>query len=157
MRRRWKLLIAFIVLCAGAVLILATVFNEAYRIKRSFPDAQVTPSHRFGPVFALWDLASFIVPGDFVSPIDRADVTIQSAGRPVDIGKLLQFRVSYVRILDSQIVNYDTLLRDEDLSISIMMDNPTFLDASPEDIKNLDGEKVMDAVTMEEVYWFGNV
>jgi hypothetical protein len=37
-----------------------------------------------------------------------------------------------------------------------MMRNPVFLEASPEDITNLDGEKVIDDVTFEEVYWFGN-
>jgi hypothetical protein len=157
MRRRWKLLIAGVGLLAAGELILATALNEAYHIKRSFPDARVFPSHRFGPVFSPWDFASFVVPGDFISPIDHADVSIESASEPVDIAKLLEFRVSYVRIIDCEIVNFDALLRDEDINISIMMSNPTFLDASPEELKNLEEDKVMNDVTMEEEYWFGHV
>ena len=160
MRKKQKLLLAMTLLGSGGFLlvgaVLGTKYNEAHRIKRVCPEARVWPSHRFGPIFHIWDFASIFVFGDFISPIDRADVTIQSAREPVDIGKLLQLRVNYVIILDSEIVNYDALLRDENLTISIMMRNPVFLEASPEDITNLDGEKSIDDVTLEEVYWFGN-
>jgi hypothetical protein len=154
MKTKWKLLLALIVLGGVAVLILATSFNEAYRIKRSFPEARSYPSHRISPFFSLWDLV--VVPGDFVPPIDYAAVSIRSASNPVNISQLLEFRVQYITIFDSDITGYESLLRDPHRGIPIMMSNPRFLNASPEDLIIIDKQKVYDEVTGNYVYWFGN-
>ena len=152
MKKRWKLLLALIVLGGGAELILATSYNEAYRIKRSFPEARAYPSYRISPVLSLWDLV--VVPGDFVSPIDYADVSITSASNSVNISELLTFRVSYVRIFDSDITGYESLLRDPHNGIPIMMSEPRFLDASPDELMIIEKHKFYDEVTGKYVYWF---
>ncbi len=151
------MLIAFVVLCAAGDLILATVYNEAFHIKRAFPEARVGPSHRFSPVFSAWDFVSIIVPGDYVSPIDHATVTVRASSEPVDVAKLLRFRVGSIHIDDSEIANSGLLLRGHEPNIPIRISNPTFLGASPDELKILEKRKVYDEFSGTEVYWFGNV
>ena len=157
MRRRHKVIATLVVLPFAIFLLLATVFNEAFNIKRACPQAHVSPSHRFGPVFSVWDLFGALVPGDYISPVDRANIAIQASEAPVDLAKLLGFRVSYIQIFDSEIENYRELLTGHEPAIPINLVNPTFLGASPEELKLLDKHKKYDEVSGREVYWFGSV
>ena len=157
MRRRRKVLVGFLVLPVATFLLLATIFNEAFLIKRACPKAQVTASHRFTLVLSLWDLFGFLVPGDYVSPIDHAEVAISGSEIPVDLRKLLSFRVTHIQIVDSEIMNFDGLLTGHEPNIPINLVNPTFLGASAEDLKLLDKHKVLDEDSGKDVYRFGSV
>jgi len=157
MKRRHKAIIALLALPFAAFLVLATFFNEAFNIKRAYPKAHVSASHRFGPVLSLWDLFGALVPGDYIAPVDHANIAIQASEKPVDIAKLLGFRVGYIQIFDSEIENFDGLLTGHKPNIPINLVNPTFLGASPEELLILDKHKVYDEVSNRYVYWFGSV
>ena len=157
MRKRRKMLIGLLVLPITTFLMMATFFNEAFLIKRAFPKANVIASDRFTQVLSLWDLFGFLVPGDYVSPIDHAEVAINGSGMPVDMAKLLSFRVVYVQIVDSEIMNYDELLTGHEPNIPITLVNPTFLGASPEDLQRLNKHKDFDEASGKDVYQFGSV
>lgn len=157
MTRRRQLLVGLLLLPVATSLLMATFFNEAFLIKRAFPNAHVTTSHRFTQVLSQWDLFGFLVPGDYVSPIDHAEVAINGSARPVDMAKLLRFRVTYVQIVDSEIMNFDELLTGHEPNIPINLVNPTFLEASPEDLQRLDKHKDFDEESGKDVYRFGSV
>ena len=157
MRRRHKVLFSLLVLPVATFLLLATIFNEAFLIQRAWPKAQVTTSHRFTQVLSPWDWFGFLVPGDYVSPIDHAEVAISGSKTPVDMRKLLSFRVTHVQIVDSEIVNFDGLLTGHEPNVPITLVNPTFLGASPEALKLLDKHKVPDPDSGKDVYQFGSV
>lgn len=138
-------------------LLLATIFNEAFNIKRTYPQAHVSASHRFSPVFSLWDLFGFLVPGDYVSPIDCADVAINRSGKPIDLAKLLSFRVSYIQIVDSEIGDFDVLINGHEPNIPIELINPVFPGASPQDLEKLEKHKRPYKVSGKTIYFFGSV
>lgn len=157
MRRRHKVLIGLLVMVVTAFLVLATSSNEAYRIKRAYPSAQVAPSHRYSPVFSLWDLFGFMVPGDYVSPIDHAEVRINGSENPVDVSKLLGFRVTAIQIVDSEVTSFDVLLKGHEPNIPIELINPVFPGASPQDLENLEKHKKPYKVSGRTIYFFGSV
>lgn len=154
MRRRWKILIAIILLFVSSSVILSTACNEAHSIRRVFPEARVDPAHRFSPVFSGWDLASLVVVGDYVSPIDSASVVIRGSSEPVNLAKLLKFRVSVIYIYDSEIADFETLLNGHQPNVPIMLVNPSFPEATDEDLNLLEAAKAHH--DGEELYWFGS-
>lgn len=151
------MLVGLLVLPAATFMLMATAFNEAFLIKRACPEAHVTASHRFNQVLSHWDLFGFFVLGDYVSPIDHAEVSISGSKSPVDLARLLSFRVTYVQIVDSEIMNFDELLTGHEPNIPISLVNPTFLRASPEDLRLLERHKIYDEALDKEVYRFGTV
>jgi len=146
-----------LVLPFATYVVLVTMFNEAFHIKRAFPKAQVSPSHRFTQVLSLWDLFGALVPGDYVSPIDNAEVIINRSEKPVDVSKLLGFRVTGIQISDSEVVNFYVLLNGHEPNIPINLINPVFPGASPQDLQNLEEHKKHDVVSGKTRYFFGSV
>ena len=156
-RIRRKVIIGLLSLPCATILLLSTIFNEAFKIKRAYPQAQVSVSHRFGPVFSLWDVFGFLVPGDYVSPIDFANVAIKGSRKPIDLAKLLSFQVAYVQIVDSEIADFEILLKGHEPNIPIELINPVFPGASPQDLENLEKHKRPYKVSGMTIYFFGSV
>lgn len=135
---------------------IATLFNEAFHIRRVSPEARVYQSHRFGPVFSLWDIGSIFIVGDYLSPVDYGNVVIEESSTPVSIERLVGLRVSSLYVTDSEIIDFQHLLKGVENPYIVLV-GPTFVDATEEEIEQLNRHRRINQDTGYLEYSFGNV
>ena len=156
MKRSWKAIAALAVPLSLGYLATATIFNEAFHIRRVSAEAKVNQSHRFGPVFSFWDIPSFFVLGDYISPIDYGDVVIDLSSEPVSIERLVNLRVSTLHITDSEIIDFRHLLSGDENPYIVLV-GPIFINATEEEMRQLNRSRRVNEITGYVEYCFGNV